>query len=216
MRPSYPCRSAAHAGDAPFQKPTALELFQLKVYPGSSCFPAKLSQHEPDGGPAKKGKAAAIEALPIFGQAPAAVEPCDRSFDNPAFWKDNEFTRVRALNDFDVDLPADPSQPFLKLFSLVAAVRVEFEQKRKQSEQGAHQQDAAVAVLDIGGMNDGAQQQALRIYKDVALLSLDLFAGVKARRIDEKPPFSALFTLWLSMIAAVGLASRPASSRHLT
>jgi hypothetical protein len=28
--------------------------------------------------------------------------------------------------------------------------------------------------------------------------------------------FSALFTLWLSMMAAVGLASRSASSRHLT
>jgi hypothetical protein len=104
----------------------------------------------------------------------------------------------------------------LKLFSLVPAVRVEFEQERKQSEQRAHQQDAAVAILDIGGMDDGAQQQALRVYQDVALLALDLFPGIVARRIDTKPPFSALFTLWLSMIAAVGLASRPASSRHLT
>ena len=190
--------------------------FYLRVYPGSSCFPAKLSQHEPDRGPAKKGKAAAIEAFPIFGQAPAAVEPSDRSFDNPAFWKDNELTRVRALDDFDVDLAADPFQPLLKLFPLVAAVRVELEQERKQSEQRAHQQNAAVAILDIGGMNDGAQQQALRIYQDVALLALDFFAGIEARRIDAKPPFSALFTLWLSMIAAVGLASRPASSRHLT
>ena len=32
---------------------------------------------------------------------------------------------------------------------------------------------------------------------------------------DAGPPFSALFTLWLSMIQAVGLASRSASSRHL-
>jgi hypothetical protein len=30
------------------------------------------------------------------------------------------------------------------------------------------------------------------------------------------PPFSALLTLWLSMIAAVGLASREACSRHAT
>ena len=188
----------------------------LRVYPGSSRFPAKLSQHEPDGGPAQKGKAAAIEAFPIFGQAPAAVEPCDRSFDNPAFWEDNELTCVRALDDFDVDPAADPFQSILKLFSLVPAVSEEFEQERKQSEQRAHQQDAAVAILDIGGMDDGAQQQALRVYQDVALLALDLFAGIVARRIDAKPPFSALFTLWLSMIAAVGLASRPASSRHLT
>ena len=146
----------------------------------------------------------------------ARPEPCDRSFDNPAFWKDNELTRVRALDDFDVDPAADPFQSILKLFSLVPAVRVEFEQEWKQSEQRAHQQDAAVAILDIAGMDDGAQQQALRIYQDVALLALDLFAGIVARRINAKPPFSALFTLWLSMMAAVGLASRPASSRHLT
>jgi len=37
------------------------------------------------------------------------------------------------------------------------------------------------------------------------LLALDLFAGIVAVRIDAGPPFSALFTLWLSMMAAVGL-----------
>jgi hypothetical protein len=58
-------------------------------------------------------------------------------------------------------------------------------------------------------------QQALRIDEDMALLAFDLFAGVVSRRI-VKPPFSALLTLWLSMIAALGLASRSAASRHLT
>jgi hypothetical protein len=56
----------------------------------------------------------------------------------------------------------------------------------------------------------------LRIDENVPLLALDLFAGVKAVRIDRKPPFSALFTLWLSITAAVGLASRPICSRHFT
>ena len=37
---------------------------------------------------------------------------------------------------------------------------------------------------------------------------------VKRSGIDADPPFSALFTLWLSMMAAVGLASRCACSRH--
>jgi hypothetical protein len=65
-------------------------------------------------------------------------------------------------------------------------------------------------------MHNGVEQQALRIYQDVALLALDLLAGVIAVRVDRGPPFSALLTLWLSMIAAVGLASRSASSRHFT
>jgi hypothetical protein len=65
-------------------------------------------------------------------------------------------------------------------------------------------------------MNERVYQETLRIDEDVALLALDLFAGVVAGRVDRSPPFSALLTLWLSMIAAVGLASRPAASRHLT
>ena len=65
-------------------------------------------------------------------------------------------------------------------------------------------------------MNDRMEQEAFRVYENVALLSLDLFARVKAMRIDAGPPFSALLTLWLSMIAAVGLASRSIFSRHAT
>jgi hypothetical protein len=65
-------------------------------------------------------------------------------------------------------------------------------------------------------MHHGMKQQTQRIYEDVALLALDLFARIVAMRIDAGPPFSALFTLWLSMIAAVGVASRSAFSRHAT
>jgi hypothetical protein len=46
------------------------------------------------------------------------------------------------------------------------------------------------------------------------LLAFDLLARIVAMRVDASPPFSALFTLWLSMMAAVGLASRCACSRH--
>jgi hypothetical protein len=48
------------------------------------------------------------------------------------------------------------------------------------------------------------------------LLALDQLAGIEPVRIDAGPPFSALFTLWLSMMTAVGLASRSAFSRHST
>jgi hypothetical protein len=56
----------------------------------------------------------------------------------------------------------------------------------------------------------------LRINEDVPLLAFDLLASVKGVRIDAAPPFSALFTLWLSITAAVGLASRSICSRHFT
>jgi hypothetical protein len=36
---------------------------------------------------------------------------------------------------------------------------------------------------------DDVQQQALRVYQDMALLALDLLSRIKARLIDCKPPF---------------------------
>jgi hypothetical protein len=42
--------------------------------------------------------------------------------------------------------------------------------------------------LDVGCMDD-VQQQALRVYQDMALLALDLLSRIKARLIDCKPPF---------------------------
>jgi hypothetical protein len=110
----------------------------------------------------------------------------------------------------------DPAQTALELRPLVSAVGVQLEQEGIQTEQGGHEQDATIAVLNGRRMHDGVQQQALGVYQDVALLTLDLLAGVVARRIDAAPPFSALLTLWLSMIAALGLVSRPANSRHAT
>ena len=83
-------------------------------------------------------------------------------------------------------------------------------------EQCRKQQDAAVAILDISGMNDGVEQQTQRIYENMAFLAFDFLARIIAMRIDAGPPFSALFTLWLSMMAAVGLASRSPCSRHST
>jgi len=81
---------------------------------------------------------------------------------------------------------------------------------------GGKQHNAAVPVLDVGTVNDRVEQQTQRIYENVALLAFDFLARIVAMRIDPGPPFSALFTLWLSMMAAVGLASRSLCSRHST
>jgi hypothetical protein len=50
-----------------------------------------------------------------------------------------------------------------------------------QPEHRGKQQDAAVAILDVGGMDDGVQQQTQRVYENVALLALDLGATSRCR-----------------------------------
>ena len=123
---------------------------------------------------------------------------------------------IGALDDFSFELRQDFRERLLEFRPLIAAVGKQLFQERIHPEQRGKKQDAAVAVLDVGGMNDRVQQQTQRIYENMALLALDLLARIIAMRIDPGPPFSALFTLWLSMMAAVGLASRSPCSRHST
>ena len=121
---------------------------------------------------------------------------------------------IRSLDDLDIDARQNPFHRALELRSLVATVGIELDQERKGAEQARHQQRATVAVLDVGGVDDRVHQQALRIDEDVPLPPLIFSACIVARRINRRPPFSALLTLWLSMITAVGLASREAAWRH--
>ena len=72
--------------------------------------------------------------------------------------------------------------------ALTAAIGVEFHQERIHAEHGRHDEYAAVAILNVSGMNDGMNQQALRIDENVPLLALDLLSVV-ARRINRSPPY---------------------------
>ena len=73
--------------------------------------------------------------------------------------------------------------------ALIAAIGVEFHQERIQAEHGRHHERAAVAILNVSSMNDGMNQQALRIDENVPLLALDLLSRVVARRTNRSPPY---------------------------
>jgi hypothetical protein len=70
--------------------------------------------------------------------------------------------------------------------------------------------------LHAGRDHLDAEQQSDGIDECVALDALGLFARVVTDRIGVGPPFSAAFTACVSMMAAVGDASRPSASRHWT
>ena len=74
----------------------------------------------------------------------------------------------------------------------------------------------AVAILDVGRVDEDAHEQAERVDQDVALAPRDFLARIVALRVDRGPPFCAALALWVSMIAVVGLASRPSCSRTAT
>jgi hypothetical protein len=122
--------------------------------------------------------------------------------------------QLLALDDFD-DPASGAGCGSSCARSLITGIGEDTQDKRKQGTRAfVENEGGAVAILNIGRVNGGAQQQAQRVYENMALLALDLLARVVAMRIDAAPPFSALFTLWLSMMAAVGLTSRSPRSLH--
>lgn len=98
----------------------------------------------------------------------------------------------------------------------IAAVGENPGDEREQSARLADEVGRAIAILDAGRDHLDAEQQSYGIDDRVALDALRLLAGVVADRIGVGPPFSVAFTACVSMMAAVGEASRPSASRHAT
>src|SRR5258707_2328033 len=114
------------------------------------------------------------DALPISS---AAVEPSKGAFDDPTAWKHHEsFRPIGALDDFSFELRQDLRQGLLKVWPLVATIGKELFQERVHPRKGRKKQDAAIAILDIGRMNDCRHQRTQRVYEYLELFALDLFA----------------------------------------
>ena len=157
------------------------------------------------------------QSLVILGKPSAPVEPSNGALDDPTARQHHKpFSLIGALDDVSFELRQGSRKRLLEFRSLIAAIGKQLFQEWIHPEQRGKQQGAAVAILDIGGVNDGVEQQSQRIYENMALLAFDLLARIIAMRIDTGPPFSALLTLWLSMMAAGGLASRSPRLRHST
>ena len=102
-----------------------------------------------------------IAVLPILGEPSAAIEPSKRALDNPAFGQDNEpFGPIRALDDLHIQMRANFGQRGGEFWPLIATVGEQLLKKGKHPEQGRHDENAAIAILNVGRMNDGVEQEA--------------------------------------------------------
>ena len=165
----------------------------------------------------QEGECVVVAVLPILGEAATSIEPANGTLDDPALRLDDEaFCVVATPDDLGHEVGHDIGDTVGEDWPGIGTVREQHAQEGELTEQRGQQQHSAVAVLDVGSGDQGVQQQPELVDQDVSLLALDQLAGIEAMRIDRRPPFSALFTLWLSMMQAVGLASRAACSRHFT
>lgn len=171
------------------------------------------SEHELDAGEADEGDGGAVEVFVILGEPPAAIDPGDGTLDDPASGDDLEALGLGGALDH-LDPPRGLGHGPAQFRAAIGAVGEDRLQKGKQPARAMVQnQTRAVAVLQVGRMDDDGEDQAEGVDEEMALLAFDLLARVIARRVEARPPFSAPFTLWLSITPALGLAVRPSRSR---
>ena len=146
-------------------------------------------------------------------EAAVAPEPGECSFDNPAP-PDNFESAVLVCAFDDLEANALSGQIGGEFIPLITAIRKDMFDEGEQAARLLDKFRGGVPVLDVCWDRLDAKQQSYRIDKCVAFDAFDFLARVIANRIPAAAPFSAAFTAWVSMIAAVGEASRPSASRQ--
>ena len=150
------------------------------------------------------------EELIILAQSAVATEPGEGSFDDPALGQHfKPLGAVAAANDHQC-----PSSELLDpLFQLpgVGGVDPQCFQSRALETDLLNQPTRPIAILDVGAVHHDANGQSQGIDDKMAFASFNLLASVETAL---RPPFSPVLTDWLSMIAALGAASRPSISRN--
>jgi len=158
-----------------------------------------------------------VAVFPILGETPAPIEPADGALDEPTLWLDGEASgAVATFDDVNLKIWQYVGDAVAEHRTGIGTVGEQLSQEGELSEQGGQQQHTAIAVLNVGGGDQCVQQQTEFVDQNMSLLAFDQLACIEAVRVDGRPPFSALFTLWLSTMQALGLASRSAWSRHFT
>ena len=179
-------------------------------------WPGQASEHETDHGETDEGGDGSGVTLEIACQSAISTEPGEGALDDPAFGNDDEAMQFAALDDLQ-----GPGSGLGDgrgcLRPLIAGIGEDaLDEGEEAARAPVEDERRTVAVLHVGGVDDDVHQEAERVDEDVALTSRRLLARVVARGVDRGPPFEAPRAVWLSMIAAVGLASRPARSREAT
>ncbi len=167
--------------------------------------------HQVDHHDKDHGFTAGGEHLVVLAHPTIPADPAEGPLHDPTLRQDHKADDIIAtLDDFQNPV-SKRSRPFNQ-FASITTVRPNQLQASMPPMELAQHQLGSVAILNVGGMNNDGQYQPQRVDDNMPLATVDLLARVVAMR----PPFSVVFTLWLSTIAAEGDFFRPADTRTLS
>src|SRR6185369_9991085 len=161
--------------------------------------------HQSNHSDADHGCASLDENLVIFTQSTKAPQPGKGSLYDPTMVQKLETLGI--IRSFH-NLQNPGSEFFRPIHQLprVSTVSPDLLQTRKTGTQLLQNQLGSIPVLNIRRMNNKIHNQPQRVDDEVPLAAFDFLPRV----VPSGAPFSVVLTLWLSIAAALGLASRPA------
>ena len=146
----------------------------------------------------------------VLAQPTTPTQPSQSAFYNPPTRQYLKSVAVWRPSD-DLQHPATEGASPTDQLTSVGRIGPDQPEPRVPSRKFAQHQFGPVAVLDIRSVDNDRHNQAKCINYQMALAAGDLLGRVIATR----PPFSVVLTDWLSMMAALGVGSRPSDSRTL-
>ena len=145
--------------------------------------------------------------LVIFAQTAVVIKPTKGAFHDPTPGLNFKPALVVGAQD-DVDVDTELRRAVNEA-TAISRVSPDFSEAGIRLRQSIKQPTGHRAILITGFGDKGLENQPLGIDDQVTFASFDLFARVVA----ATAPFSVVFTDWLSIMAALGVASRPSSWR---
>lgn len=117
--------------------------------------------------------------IELSGEARASVERCQRSFDHPAPGQHHEaLCCIGPLDDLD-SLFVDPVQRLLQLVTCATTIGKDLAQPLEAIADRGQQHRYAIAIRDVGSVDQGVDEIALGFFEGLALAPLNLLAWVR-------------------------------------
>src|SRR3954466_4112263 len=177
---------------------------------------SEAMQHEPDYGQLDHGLRDLGQLLVLPGEAAPAAEPARPPPPPPRGGEEDE-AGAAGEPAHDDQGQAEQEAGEQDRQPVVDAVREHDPEPAVEPLQAPEEIADAVRVLDVGGVDDDAEQQAVGVDRDVPLPAPHLLGRVPpvqpaaGRRTGSaaRPPFSVVLTLWVATMTALGLGSLP-------
>ena len=150
------------------------------------------------------------QSFVVFAEPSVSAQPPEGALHNPSARQHLKAMAVLGALDH-LNQPASQTVSPIHQMPCVGSIRPDQLEPGESPQKLAQHQLGPIPVLNVRGMHNHRQQQPDGVNHDMALPSLHLLACVVATR----SPFSVVFTLWLSIMAAEGVGYLPSNSRTL-